>query len=74
MEKRKRTALNLIRKRKEVKKNFKSHADRRAEHQFVKNLKPRAKKETNSFESHVKEKRSQKNSKPRVARRAELQL
>ena len=57
MEKRKRMASNLIRKRKEVKKNFKSHADRRAEHQFVKNLKPRAKKEKNSFESRVKEKK-----------------
>ena len=37
----------------------------------MKNLKPRAKKEKNSFESHAKEKKSQNNSKPRANRGAE---
>ena len=36
-------------------KNSKPRADREAEHQFVKNLKPRAKEETNSFETRAEE-------------------
>ena len=102
MRKRKRTASNLMRKRKEVKKtlnlvrkkgrasvrekfetlcergnkqfqiscerekNSKPRANRGTEHQFVKNLKSRAKEERNSFESRAKEKKSQENSKPRA--------
>ena len=40
----------------------------------MKNLKPRAKQENNSFECRAKEKKSQKNSKPRVDRKIEHQF
>ena len=53
-------------KKKRSQMNSKPRADRRAEHQFVKNLKPHAKKEKNSFKSRAKEKRSQKNFKSRA--------
>ena len=40
----------------------------------MKNLKPRVKEERNDFESRAKEKKSQKNSKPRANRGAEHQF
>ena len=40
----------------------------------MKNLKPHAKEKNNSFESRAKEKKSQKNSKPRADRRVEHQF
>ena len=63
-----------MRKRKKVKKNSKPRADRGAKHQFVKDLKSRAKEEKNSFKSRAKEKRSQKNFKPRAYRGTEHQF
>ena len=60
MRKRKGTASNLVRKRKEVKKNSKPHANRGAEYQFVKNLKPRAKEERNIASNIVRKRREVK--------------
>ena len=61
-------------KEKRSKKNSKPRANRKVEHQFVKNLKPRTKEEKNGFKSRAKKKRSQKNSKPRANREAEHQF
>ena len=55
-------------------KNSKSRANRGAEYQFVKNLKPCAKEEKNIFKSRTKEKRGQKNSKSHTDKRAEYQF
>ena len=49
-----------VKEKKKSQKNYKPRANRGAEHQFVKNLKPRAKEKKNSFESRVKEKEVKK--------------
>ena len=61
-------------KEKRSQKNFKPRADKEAEHQFVKILKPCAKEEKNSFKSRAEEKKSQKNFKPRADKGTEHQF
>ena len=63
--------LQISCEEKRSQKNSKPCADKGVEHQFVKNLKSRAKKENNSFKSCAKEKRNQKNSKSRANRGVE---